>query len=232
MKIPKLHSWDLTPKEAVVLQRELAGRIDMRRPLKKCEFIAGADCSYNRFSPVLYAAVVVLRTSDWTIVEAQGLVGESRFPYVPGLLSFREVPIVLEVFAKLKHRPDAVMLDGQGRAHPRRIGLACHAGLWLGIPSFGCAKTRLTGEHDEPGPNAGDFVPLRDKDEIIGSVVRTKRRTKPVYVSTGHRIDLASAVRLTLESCQGYRIPEPTRQAHLHVNQMRLLAGRASDDTS
>jgi deoxyribonuclease V len=224
MKTRNLHSWDLTPTQAVALQKELAARIDMRRPLKKCELIAGADCSYNRSSPTLYAAVVVLRTSDWSIVEMQGVVGESRFPYVPGLLSFREVPIVLEVFARLKHRPDAVMLDGQGRAHPRRIGLACHAGLWLGIPSFGCAKTRLTGEHDEPGPNVGDLAPLRDKDEIIGSVVRTKMRTKPVYVSSGHRIDLASAVRLTLESGRGYRIPEPTRQAHLHVNRMRLQA--------
>ena len=222
MKIPHLHSWDLTPKQAIALQKELAGRIDMRPPLKKCELLAGADCSYNRFSPKLYGAVVVLRTSDWSIVEAQGLVGESQFPYVPGLLSFREVPIILEIFAKLRHRPDAVMLDGQGRAHPRRIGLACHAGLWLGIPSFGCAKTRLTGEHDEPGPNVGDLAPLRDKDEIIGSVVRTKKRTKPVYVSSGHQIDLPSAVRLTLASGRGYRIPEPTRQAHLYVNQMRL----------
>ena len=114
------------------------------------------------------------------------------------------------------------MLDGQGRAHPRRIGFACHAGLWLGIPSFGCAKTRLVGEHDEPGPEAGEIAPLRDKDEIIGSVVRTKKNVKPLFVSPGHLIDLASAVRLTLASCRGYRIPEPTRQAHLHVNQMRL----------
>jgi deoxyribonuclease V len=224
MKIAKLHSWNLTPKDAVALQRELAGRIDVGRPLKKCELIAGADCSYNRFSSVLYAAVVVLRTSDWTIVETQGLSGETQFPYVPGLLSFREVPILLDVFAKLKHRPDAVMFDGQGRAHPRRIGLACHAGLWLDIPTFGCAKTRLIGEHDEPGPNAGDFAALRDKDEIIGSVVRTKRKTKPVFVSPGHRIDLESAVHWTLASCRGYRIPEPTRQAHLYVNRLRLGA--------
>jgi deoxyribonuclease V len=222
MKIRKLHSWDLTPKQAIALQKELAAQIDTRRTLKKCNLIAGADCSYNRFSPILYAAVVVLQASDLTIVETQGLVGECRFPYVPGLLSFREVPIFLDVFAKLKHRPDAVMLDGQGWAHPRRIGLACHAGLWLGVPCFGCAKTRLIGEHDEPGPNVGDFAPLRDKGQIIGSVVRTKLRTKPVYVSSGHQIDLPSAVRLTLASGRGYRIPEPTRQAHLHVNQMRL----------
>src|SRR5260370_25154861 len=185
MKIPHLHSWDLTPKQAIALQKELAGRIEMRPPLKKCELIAGAECSYNRFSPTLYAAVVVLRTNDWSIVEAQGLVGESQFPYVPGLLSFREVPIILEIFAKLRHRPDAVMLDGQGRAHPRRIGLACHAGLWLGIPTLGCPNTPLTGEHDAPGPNVGGVAPLRAKDEITGSVGRTKKRTKPVNVSSG-----------------------------------------------
>jgi deoxyribonuclease V len=222
LKIPNLHTWDLTPKEAVALQRQLAGRIEPRPPLKKCELIAGADCSYNRFSPILYAAVVVLRTNDWTIVESQGIVAQTRFPYVPGLLSFREVPIVLEVFARLKHRPDAVMFDGQGRAHPRRIGLACHAGLWLGIPTFGCAKTRLIGEHDEPGPEPGNLSPLRDKDEVIGNVVRTKKNTKPVFVSSGHLIDLKSAVRWTLASCRGYRIPEPTRQAHLFVNRLRI----------
>src|ERR1051325_6503347 len=172
MRIPKLHSWDLTPTEAVALQRELAERINTRQPLKKCGLIAGADCSYSRGSPRVYAAVVVLRTSDWSIVEAQGVVGDSPFPYIPGLLSFREVPIVLQVFKKLEHRPDAVMCDGQGYAHPRRVGLACHLGLWLGIPCFGCAKTRLVGDHDEPGLEAGAFATLHDKGEIIGNVVR------------------------------------------------------------
>jgi deoxyribonuclease V len=222
MKIARLHSWDLTPKEAVALQRELAGRIDIKRAVKKCELIAGADCSYSRGSPKFYAAVVVLRMSDWSIVETQGIVGESPFPYVPGLLSFREAPIVLQAFAKLKAKPDAVMCDGQGYAHPRRLGLACHLGLWLGMPTIGCAKTRLIGEHDEPGPNAGDTSKLLHNDELIGHVVRTKNKTKHVYVSPGHLINLKSAVRLTLQSCNGYRIPEPTRQAHLHVNQMRL----------
>jgi deoxyribonuclease V len=222
MNITPLHSWDLTPTDAVALQKELATKIDVNRPLASCELIAGADCSYNRFSPKFYAAVVVLRLSDCSIVETQGVVGESPFPYIPGLLSFREAPIVLQVFEKLTNRPDAVMLDGQGTAHPRRLGIACHIGLWLDIPCFGCAKTRLTGKHDEPALEAGSFAPLYDKGEVIGRVVRTKKKTKPVYVSPGHRIDLASAMRLTLESCRGYRIPEPTRQAHLHVNQMRL----------
>lgn len=222
MDIKPLHAWNLTPREAVVLQRKLAEQIDVNQPLKSCALIAGADCSYNRFSPKFYAAVVVLQTSDWSIVEAQGVIGESPFPYVPGLLSFRELPTVLQAFAKLQHRPDAVMADGQGFAHPRRMGLACHLGLWLQIPTFGCAKTRLVGVHREPGPNVGNQTALRHEDEVIGKVVRTKNKTNPVYVSPGHRIDLASAVRLTLQSCRGYRLPEPTRQAHLHVNQMRL----------
>ena len=222
MDIPTLHSWNMTPREAVALQRELARQLDVNRPLKKCELIAGADCSYNRFSPRLYAAVVVLRVSDMSIVETQGVVGDASFPYVPGLLSFREIPIVLQAFAKLKHRPDVVMADGQGYAHPRRLGLACHLGLCLQIPTFGCAKTRLTGTFEEPGLKAGDVAPLMDKDEIIGNVVRTKNKTKPLFVSPGHWIDLASAVHLTLQSCRGYRIPEPTRQAHLHVNHLRL----------
>ncbi|MBM3993540.1 MAG: endonuclease V [Planctomycetes bacterium] len=226
MNFKPLHSWDLTPREAIALQKKLAVRIDVDRPLKRCELVAGTDCSYNRWSPKFYAAVVVMRADDCTIVETQGVIGESPFPYIPGLLSFREAPIVLQAFAKLKTRPDVVMFDGQGYAHPRRFGLACHIGLWLGIPCFGCAKTRLTGEHDEPGPNAGDSTPLVDNGELIGCVLRTKNKTKPLYVSVGHRIDLASAVKVTLANCRGYRIPEATRQAHLEVNRMRLSDGK------
>jgi deoxyribonuclease V len=215
----------MTPKEAVVLQRELAGRIDTRTPLPKCELIAGADVSYNRFSPIFYAAVVVLRTSDWTIVEKQETVRTTTFPYVPGLLSFREAPALLEVFAKLRTRPDAVMIDGHGLAHPRRFGIASHLGLWLGVPTLGCGKSLLVGKYKEPRTKRGSLAPLMDKDDRIGSIVRTRDGVKPVFVSVGHKIDLASAVRLVLKSARGYRIPEPTRQAHLHVNQLRRLAG-------
>ncbi len=217
----RLHSWDLTPAEAVQLQRELAGRIDVRTPLAGPRLVAGADVSYNRFSPTLYAAVVVLRSDDWSIVETQTAVGPSPFPYIPGLLSFREAPILLEAFAKLQDQPDAVMCDGQGLAHPRRFGLACHLGLWLDIPCLGCAKSLLTGKYKEPRKKAGSLAPLRDGAEVIGSIVRTKTGIKPVYVSAGHRLDLPSAVRLVLASCRGYRLPEPTRQAHLHVNALR-----------
>jgi deoxyribonuclease V len=224
MKITPLHSWDLTPTEAVALQRKLAGRIDTRTPLTACELVAGADVSYNRFSPVFYAAVVVVRTSDGAIVETQSAVRESPFPYVPGLLSFREGPVLLEAFAKLKIRPDAVMFDAAGYAHPRRFGLACHLGVWLDLPSIGCAKSILVGKTRSPGKKPGALAPLKDGKEIIGTALRTKHGIKPVYVSVGHKIDLASAVRLTLACCRGYRLPEPTRQAHLHVNELRRNA--------
>jgi deoxyribonuclease V len=224
-KIDDLHSWDLTPTEAVELQRQLARRIDVRSPLTKCDLIAGADISYNRFSSRFYAAVLVFRLSDCSVVEVQEAVHETPFPYVAGLLTFREGPALLEAFAKVQSPVDAVMFDGQGIAHPRRLGLASHMGLWLRIPSVGCAKSLLTGRFKEPGEKAGSVAPLKDGDEVIGEVVRTKDRVQPVFVSAGHLIDLPSSVRLVLQTCRGYRIPEPTRQAHLHVNEIRRRDG-------
>ena len=221
MDIPKLHDWPTTQAEAIELQRRLAGAVVVDVPLPSCDLIAGADISYNLHSSTVYAGVVVLRLSDLSVIERKGVIGESPFPYVPGLLSFREAPVVLRAFARLEHRPDALMCDGQGRAHPRRFGLACHLGLWLDLPCFGCAKSRLTGKFGELSPDAAAHVPLTDRGEVIGSVVRTRRRTNPVFVSPGHKIDLESAVRLTLATCKGYRIPEPTRLAHLYVNELR-----------
>jgi deoxyribonuclease V len=221
MNIAPLHDWSLTPAEAISLQRELASRVDTRTPLTQCDLVAGVDASYNRFSPILYAAVVVVRLSDGAVVETQTAVGTTEFPYLPGLLTFREAPLVLEACRKLKHRPDVVMVDGQGYAHPRRLGIASHLGLWLDVPTIGCAKSRLIGTYREPKAAATSLSPLLDKDEVIGHVVRTKARTNPVFVSVGHRIDLASAVRVVLRSCKGYRVPEPTRQAHLAVNELR-----------
>ncbi len=224
MDIPALHRWDLTPTEAIALQKELAGQVDIAPSVATCKYIAGSDVSYNRFSSTLYAAVLVLRTSDWSVVEQQSLVGETRFPYIPGLLSFREAPLFLELFAKVRQRPDAVFVDGQGIAHPRRLGIASLLGLWLRIPTIGCGKSRLIGTFDPPGPDAGDCSPLVDRGEVIGSVVRTKPRTNPLFISPGHLIDLASCVRLVLAACRGYRQPEPTRLAHLHVNELRRTA--------
>jgi deoxyribonuclease V len=221
MQVHPLHSWNLSPTEAVALQRALAQRVDVRTPLADFELVAGADVSYTRFSNLFYAAVVIVRASDGVLVEVQEAKGEVFFPYVPGLLSFREAPILLEAFAKLQQEPDVVLFDGQGLAHPRRLGLACHVGLWLERPCLGCAKSILTGKHKELGLAAGSLAPLRDRDEALGYAVRTKDKVKPVYVSAGHRIDLASAVRVVLATSRGYRLPEPTRQAHLHVNAAR-----------
>ena len=205
----------------MALQRQLADRVDARTPLVRCNLIAGADVSYDRFSNVFYAGVVVLRMDDLTVVEQQGVVREVSFPYVPGLLSFRETPVLLEAFAKIESEPDAVILDGHGFSHPRRFGFACHLGLWLDRPAVGCAKTRLIGTYKDPGRKAGSVAPLKDKDDVIGQVVRTKAGVKPVFVSVGYKIDLRSAVELVLATCRGYRLPEPTRQAHLHVNALR-----------
>ncbi len=208
-----------------MLQRELAKQVDVRVPLTKCDLIAGADISYNRFSSRFYAAVVVLRVDDCSVVEVRHAVRESPFPYVPGLLTFREGPALLDAFALVESPVDAIMFDGQGIAHPRRLGLASHMGLWLKVPSIGCAKSLLTGHFKEPGEKAGSVSPLKYRDEVIGEAVRTKDRTNPVFVSAGHLIDLPSSVRLVLQTSRGYRIPEPTRQAHLTVNDIRRKDG-------
>lgn len=238
MAIPLPHSWNLTPKDAIALQKELAGQVIRRGKIKECTFIAGADISYNRFSPDLYAAVVVLRADDMTVVETAKTAGKATFPYVPGLLTFREAPLLLELFARLEHRPDVLMVDGQGVAHPRRIGIASHLGLLLNLPTIGCAKSRLIGEFEMPAVKAGAsnplYAPIRATDtasrkapakrEVIGSVVRTKDNCKPLFISVGHLLDLDSCVRLVLKACRGYRLPEPTRQAHLCVNEVRRQA--------
>jgi deoxyribonuclease V len=225
MHIESLHDWDLTPKEAVALQRKLADRIDIQSRVTKCDLIAGADVSYSRFSNVLYAGVVVLRMADLTVIERRGVEFKTRFPYVPGLLSFRETPALLKAFALVESEPDAIVCDGHGFAHPRRFGFACHVGLWLDRPCMGCAKSRLTGTFKRLGQKAEARTPLTDNDEIIGAVVRTKTAVKPVFVSTGHRIDLDSAVQIILAARAGYRIPEPTRQADQYVNQLRQSRG-------
>jgi deoxyribonuclease V len=221
MKIHRLHAWNLTPAGAVALQRELASRVVSDTPLTACERIAGADVSYNRFSSTFYAGVVVVRVADGAILERRGAIADSPFPYIPGLLSFREAPALLEALARIEIQPDAVMCDGQGLAHPRRLGVACHIGLWLDMPTIGCAKSHLTGTFEEPAPEAGATSPLRLGTDVVGEVVRTKLRTRPLFVSPGHRVDVASSTRWVLASCRGYRIPEPTRQAHLYVNELR-----------
>lgn len=232
MLIHPLHSWDLSPAAAVAVQRDLASRTDTATPVEKFDLVAGADVSYNRYSNIFHAAVIVFRPADNTIVEAEGIRREVHFPYIPGLLSFREAPALLDCFARLKSEPDVIMMDGQGIAHPRRLGIAAHVGLWLQRPCVGCAKSLLCGTYEEPAAEAGSRSPLTAGEEVIGAVLRTKHRVNPLYVSPGHKIDLESSVRCVLATCRGYRLPEPTRQAHLHVNLLRQKYGdeRPPDD--
>jgi deoxyribonuclease V len=227
MDVADLHPWPTDTASALALQRELAQCVDDTTPLPSFDLVAGADISYNRHDPTLYAAVVVWRPADGTIVATADVVAQAQFPYVPGFLSFREAPAVLEAFRQLHERPDVVLCDGQGRAHPRRFGLACHLGLWLGMPTIGCGKSRLCGTFEEPGPARGDSSPLIDREEIIGRVLRTRDRVRPLYVSAGHRIDLASALAVVLACGRRYRQPEPTRLAHERVNALRRAAGEA-----
>jgi deoxyribonuclease V len=216
-----LHDWNVTPREAVELQKKLRERVRLAPLARPIETIAGTDISFNKFEPTVYAGIVVLRLPSLEVIEEVGVVSETRFPYVPGLLSFRETPSVLEAWARLKCEPDAVMFDGQGLAHPRRVGIACHVGLLIERPTLGCAKSVLVGKYEEPGDERGEWSPMIDKGETVGAAVRTKTRVQPIFVSPGHMIDLAGAIRLTLECDGGYRQPEPTRRAHHLVNALR-----------
>jgi deoxyribonuclease V len=221
MDIPPLHEWPATPAEAVELQRRLAGRVDVSTPLGSFDRIAGCDIAYHTDDDRLFAAVVVVRASDLSVVEERTVTGRANFPYVPGLLSFREIPPLLAAFAELSVPPDVVMLDGQGVAHPRRFGLACHLGLWLDRPCLGCAKSWLVGDHAEPGPAAGDTSPLTTDAEQVGVVMRSAAGAKPVFVSPGHRIDVGSAAAVVRATLSGYRHPTPTRLAHVAANRVR-----------
>lgn len=220
-----IHRWELDPAGARALQRELAERVITDRPLGSYETVGGADVSFNKYSPTLYAAVVVLRADTLEVIDRAGVVAEATFPYVPGLLSFREAPPVIEAFEKLSVRPEVLICDGQGIAHPRRLGLASHLGLWLEIPTIGCAKSRLFGDYEEPGPARGEWRPLTDGDETIGAVLRTRDRVKPLFVSPGHLCNLEGAIAAVLAATRRYRLPITTRMAHDYVNEMRRRGG-------
>jgi deoxyribonuclease V len=222
MKFKALHAWDLNPGQAIDLQKQLAGRVQLQSSLPgSVNTVAGVDVSYKKWGRWLHAAVVVLDYKSMTVLETITASGECSFPYVPGLLSFRELPVLLKAFTRLETVPDVILADAQGIAHPRRLGLASHLGIWLDLPTIGCAKSRLCGMHEEPGPAKGCWLSLRDDGEEIGRVVRTRAHVKPLYVSPGHKINFDAAVEIVLQSGRGYRLPEPTRQAHLLSNQVR-----------
>ena len=218
---PNLHPWDLSPPEAIALQNTLRSQVRLQTPPRRLRTVAGADISFNKDEETIYAGIVVLSLPDLATVEQVGVVTATKFPYVPGLLSFREAPAVLEAWEKLQNPPDAMMFDGQGIAHPRRLGIASHVGLWLDVPTWGCAKSVLCGRYDEPAPERGARTPLVDRGEVVGAALRTKDHVQPIFVSPGHWMDLETAVALTLRCDGGYRQPEPTRRAHLLVNALR-----------
>jgi deoxyribonuclease V len=215
MEIIRRHGWQVTPAEAVKIQAGLAGEISRTGSIENPRYIAGVDISVDRLEKTGTAAVVVLGYPGFEIAEVQVVTDRIDFPYVPGLLTFREAPLTLAACEKLTVTPDIIMVDGQGVAHPRRVGLASHLGLCLDTPTIGCAKSRLIGEHVEPGMEAGSYTDLSDRGEVIGAVVRTRSGVSPVFVSIGHRISLPSAIHWVMACCRGYRLPEPTRLAHM-----------------
>lgn len=217
------HRWDLTPKAALALQQRLASRVTESPLLKPPRYVGGADCAFADNGKTIIAAWIIWDIHTQAVTEQVVIEQPVTFPYVPGLLSFRECPAVLAAFKKLRQRPDACIMDGHGRAHPRRLGYASHAGMWLGLPTIGCAKSRFCGEYKEPAARIGSTRQLMDKTEVIGRVVRTRAKVKPVFVSVGHLIMLDEAVQLVLSCCTGYRLPEPTRLADKLVAEYKRL---------
>ncbi|MEJ2611275.1 MAG: deoxyribonuclease V [Candidatus Thiodiazotropha sp.] len=216
---PKInHLWHLTEPEAIRLQQSLATQVIKSDQLDEVRLVAGVDVAYEKCSNKLVAAVVVLDADTLNIIEAVTAQDYAQFPYISGLFSFRELPPLIKALAKLDHSPDLIVCDGQGYAHPRRFGLACHLGVIFDVPAIGCGKTKLLGEHNEPATERGATAPLYDKDDLIGSVVRTQNGIKPIYVSIGHRISLATACRWVLKLSPKYRLPETTRSADQLVN--------------
>ena len=210
-----MHHWRLSPAQAIEVQKRLSARVFRSGELGSVQFIAGVDIAAGKTEGVATAAVVVLSYPQLRVVATEITQGELGFPYIPGLLSFRESPLLLTALERLKTTPDIIMVDGQGIAHPRRMGLACHLGLFTGRPTIGCAKSRLCGRSRLPGEAPGSYAEIVDGGETIGVALRTKAGVKPVYVSIGHKVDLKTAIYWVLECCRGYRLPEPLRLAHL-----------------
>ena len=226
LKLVLRHSWRLSPKNAVELQRSLADRVSLEPLRAPVRSLAGADVTYDSFSGRFRAAVVLFSWPELAVIEVARACGLSSFPYIPGLLSFREIPPLLRAFRRLERVPDLIFCDGHGLAHPRRFGLACHLGVLLGIPTLGCAKTLLVGEHAPVPPLRGGRSALLLQRRRVGTVLRTRDHTHPIFVSPGHRISVSQAASWALRCATRYRIPEPTRLADLEVARMRREAER------
>jgi deoxyribonuclease V len=217
MKYLNLHPWKVTTKEAVQIQAELRERIELHDTFDTVRVIAGADVAFDKHKNEGYGGVITYSFPELEEIERRGVKAEIPFPYVPGLLAFREAPIVLKAFASLKTEPDVVLFDGQGLAHFRRMGIATHMGIVLNKPTIGCAKSRLIGTFDEPGPRVGSYSPLVHGKETVGVVLRTRKQVKPIFVSQGTNISLKTCIEIVLTCVDGYRIPKPTREADCYV---------------
>lgn len=220
--MPDLHVWDVSSKEAIAIQKELATKVRLEPLAHMPRTIAGVDVSLERFGTELFAGIIVLSYPDLVVLDRAVVKVPVAFPYIPGLLSFREIPGLLKCFEKLTINPDLLMVDGQGIAHPRRLGIAAHLGVLLDTPSIGCAKSRLYGTYAEP-TEAGETQPIIDPKtgEMIGTALKSKVRGKPLVISPGHRVTVEEALAIVTDSLRGYRLPEPTRRAHLLVNAFR-----------
>ena len=218
----KLHSWNLSYSDARDLQESLASKVKFIPLKKQPKLIAGIDCAFSKDGKKIIAAVVVLKLPDFVPVETTSALRKVTFPYIPGLLSFREAPVCIAAVEKLKTKPDLFIIDGQGIAHPRRLGLATHLGLFFDKPTIGCAKSRLTGTFEEPPVQKGTHNPLKDRGQVIGAVIRTRTNVKPVFVSVGNKCLLKDAIKITLSCAVKYRLPEPTRLAHQFVSKLKL----------
>lgn len=215
------HKWEITCEEARRLQEELRERVILTPPKKRFRYIGGADVSYEKHGDKFYSGIVVWDMERREVIEKASATKRVNFPYVPGLLSFREAPAILDAFYELRSAVDVLIIDGQGIAHPRELGLASHVSLLLGIPGIGCAKTKLVGEHKPVGVKRGSHSALIFGGKCVGAVLRTQDNVKPLYVSPGHKMNVHRAVDIVLKCALTYRLPEPTRLAHQFVNQLR-----------
>jgi len=219
LKYLNLHSWKVSPGEAIQLQNELKGKISLKKSFNKVKKVAGADVSY--YQNKMIAGVIVFEFPNLKVIERQFFISPINLPYIPGLLTFREGPSLLEAFVKIKNEPDIILFDGQGIAHPRRMGIATHLGLFLDKPTIGCAKSRLSGKYTSVGEEKGDYALLKEGEEVLGAVLRTRRKVKPIFISPGYKIDLSNSIEIVLKCTEKYKLPIPVREAHIFVNQIR-----------
>ncbi len=225
MNIRKLHNWDVSPAKAIEIQNNLASQLIIKDTISEGDIrtIAGIDVSYDKKSDKCFAGVAVFSYPELKIIEEETAIGVVKFPYIPGLLTFREAPIILDCLEKLRIIPEIFCFDGQGITHPRRMGIASHLGLIIDKPSIGIAKTKLIGYYQQPAIEKGSAADLIFKGKVIGKVLRSRTNVKPIFISPGHKVSIDMALTITLKLCKQYRIPEVTRRAHILANHIRII---------